>query len=617
MSTIRPTIATLPWPPWIAAALLWTILCLLLGVTTYRSERLSILRLAEAEARTAYNKDLVYRRWAAGHGGVYVPVDTQTPPNPYLDKIPERDLTTPSGRRLTLVNPAYMTRQVHELAVRQYGTRGHITSLTPLRSENAPDPWERQSLEALLGGAEMMQSVVKFENGPHLRTMFPLRAEETCLKCHTSQHYRPGEVMGGISVTVSLAPYEEALRGTLRTGLASHGAIWGGGLLILLFFRRQVRRQFLLQEQLRRQVEFSENKYRLLAEYSTDWIACYGQDSRILFASETCRGLIGFEPEEVIGTIGLELVHPDDREKLVQAMQRLFVTGKDQAEEYRARCRDGSYKWVETRGRLLPGGWQGDAALIGITRDLTIRKLNEEQNLRAAQLASVGELAAGVAHEINNPITGIINYAQLMLNKTPVRLTYDELLTRIISEGDRVAAIVKSLLHLSRDNREGMSSCPLGELVDIVFSLVSRQLEQDDIDFTAMIPPTLPRLKANPQQLEQMLLNLVHNSRYALNEKSHNKDSAKILRVSAEEILGSDGRQLCQLTVYDSGTGIPPELLARVTTPFVTTKPAGVGTGLGLSLCQEIVCRHGGSLRIESEYGDFTRVIIEWPFDVS
>ena len=117
----------------------WTIL---VGGSLYwniQGEKLDALYFAKAEARGVYNKDLVYRRWAASHGGVYVPMTEDTPPNPYLSHIKERDIVTPSGKKLTLMNPAYMTRQVIERGIEQYGLRGHITSLNPIRPENAPD----------------------------------------------------------------------------------------------------------------------------------------------------------------------------------------------------------------------------------------------------------------------------------------------------------------------------------------------------------------------------------------------------------------------------------------------------------------------------------------------
>lgn len=357
----------------------------------------------------------------------------------------------------------------------------------------------------------------------------------------------------------------------------------------------------------------SERNYRLLMDNSSDWVACYDQSSRILFASEACRNLVGFEPGELIGTIGLDLVHPEDRERIVQAMQRLFAIGVEQAEQYRARCKNGNYIWVETKGRLLRDSWDGVPALVGVTRDISSHKALEEQNLRSSQLASVGELAAGVAHEINNPVTGIINYAQLLLNGTPLKISREEILARIIAEGDRIAGIVKALLHLSRDTSGEFCLVGMDELVGNVLTLVSAQFAKDEIVLSVTIESTLPKLQVNPQQVEQALLNLLHNARYALNEKFRDQSGPKLMDLDVAMSRNVVGDPVCRLMVYDNGTGIPPELLPRVTSPFVTTKPAGVGTGLGLSLCQEIAVRHGGALHIDSEWGRFTRVVLELP----
>lgn len=123
-----------------------------------------MLESAYIQAKIAFEKDILYRRWNAGHGGVYVPVTEETPPNPYLAGIvKERDITTPSGKQLTLVNPAYMSRQVYELAKSEYDVLGHITSLDPIRAENAADPWELKALKSFENGMSEVRSVEKME----------------------------------------------------------------------------------------------------------------------------------------------------------------------------------------------------------------------------------------------------------------------------------------------------------------------------------------------------------------------------------------------------------------------------------------------------------------------
>jgi len=187
-------------------------------------------------AKASFDKDLLFRRWATLHGGVYVPVTAQTPANPYL-KHAERDIVTPSGRRLTLMNPAYMTRQIHELS-RTSGNAplGHITSLKPLRPENAPDPWEAKALASFQQGVPEAGEFV----GSYYRYMRPLTVEKPCLSCHAVQGYREGDLRGGISVSVPVAE----LLGALAHERAAHQviivAVWLTGLAGIWFGLRKI-----------------------------------------------------------------------------------------------------------------------------------------------------------------------------------------------------------------------------------------------------------------------------------------------------------------------------------------------------------------------------------------
>lgn len=157
-------------------------------------------------AQTSLEKDKMYREWAASHGGVYVQIDKHTPPNPYL-KIPNRDVNV-SGMQLTLMNPAYMTRQVMELYSASYGIKEHLTSLKPLNPKNTPDVWERKALESFeQGKAEASEFYT--ENGEDvLRYMIPFPTKQECLKCHADQGYKIGDIRGGLSILFPLAAYK-------------------------------------------------------------------------------------------------------------------------------------------------------------------------------------------------------------------------------------------------------------------------------------------------------------------------------------------------------------------------------------------------------------------------
>ena len=213
----------------LAAAVVWTGVVAALVIWASGEQDQASSDSARIQARACYETDVVFRKWNADHGGVYVPVDETTPPNPYLNN-PERDITTPSGRRLTLMNPAYMTRQVHDLRWRSAGIHGHLTSLRPLRPENKPDAWEAEALSSFDLGEREASGMVEINGAPYLRLMRPLKVEPTCLKCHGDQGYKVGDVRGGLSVAVPMAPFEAAAHQHLAAVLSGFSVLWLAGL---------------------------------------------------------------------------------------------------------------------------------------------------------------------------------------------------------------------------------------------------------------------------------------------------------------------------------------------------------------------------------------------------
>lgn len=156
----------------------------------------AIIELAEVEARTIFHKDVACCKWATMHGGVYVPVTDKTQPNRYLAHISERDIIAPSGKKLTLVDPAYMTRQVFELDNGVAGIKGHVTSLNPILPRNSPDQWEKRALQKIQNDETIEFSIEQIDYEQYLRKMFPFYVEESCLKCHAKQGDAIGYLRG-------------------------------------------------------------------------------------------------------------------------------------------------------------------------------------------------------------------------------------------------------------------------------------------------------------------------------------------------------------------------------------------------------------------------------------
>ncbi|MHB8070235.1 MAG: Tll0287-like domain-containing protein [Desulfobaccales bacterium] len=243
-----------------ALLIFWTGALALFLVWSLNNQRKAIHDLALNTARITWEKDLLYRRWNANHGGVYAPVNQKTHPNPYLAGYPERDIVTPSGRELTLVNPAYMTRQVYELVSKLTGVRGHITSLRPLRQENAADAWETQALTAFEQGIKEVSSVENLEGQPYLRLMRPFRTEKGCIKCHTQQGYKEGDIRGGLSVSLPMAPLENIGRQYQINTWVRYILVWLLGVCGIAWGSHQLSRS--LEEQRRG----AEEREKLLGE---------------------------------------------------------------------------------------------------------------------------------------------------------------------------------------------------------------------------------------------------------------------------------------------------------------------------------------------------------------
>lgn len=202
----------------------------------------------EAEARiqvnTIFEQNLVYRRWAANHGGVYVPITETFKPNPYLVTA-NRDLTATNGLKLTLVNPAWMIRQMFDLLNKQSPLPiiNRLTSRKYLNPVNKPDEWEEKALLAFENGRSE-QSDIKVINGqPYMRLIKPVVTEKSCLKCHAHQGYKAGDVRGGISISIPMQPYYDELSVEKRSVISSYLAFWAIGMGFILFFTGKVTRQ--------------------------------------------------------------------------------------------------------------------------------------------------------------------------------------------------------------------------------------------------------------------------------------------------------------------------------------------------------------------------------------
>jgi PAS domain S-box-containing protein len=253
--------------------------------------------------------------------------------------------------------------------------------------------------------------------------------------------------------------------------------------------------------------------------------------------------------------------------------------------------------------------------VIMVISDITEKMSLQAEILQARHLAALGELAAGLAHEINNPINGIINYAQILINKSLVGSREQDIAGRIIKESDRIANIVSSLFAFARPNKDERRPISVLAILSEALNLTQTQMRGEGIRLKVDVPDDLPNIVGNFQQLQQVFLNILNNARYALNEKYPGMHGDKRLEISGK-VSVTDGITLVTITFHDRGAGISDEMVSKVTKPFFSTKPVGRGMGLGLTISERIITDHGGKLVIRSVEGEFTRVTVELPVEI-
>lgn len=240
----------------------WTVLAALSGFLYVQHNDRLVKQMAALEVESLYQKLYAYRHWNARIGGIYVPVTAETPPNPYLAGLPERDIVTPSGKQLTMMNPAYMLRHILKTSTETSDYRGSLTSLKPINPVNAPDTWEAQALLDFERGDAEVMAIRSLNGAEYLSLMRPLMVEESCLKCHAVQGYQLGDVRGGLSASVALAPLRAAGNSRMLLVLFGHLLVWGGGCRIIQrfngYFKSHVSRSQKLKAALNRASNFDK-----------------------------------------------------------------------------------------------------------------------------------------------------------------------------------------------------------------------------------------------------------------------------------------------------------------------------------------------------------------------
>jgi PAS domain S-box-containing protein len=355
----------------------------------------------------------------------------------------------------------------------------------------------------------------------------------------------------------------------------------------------------------------SEERYRTILEDMEEGYYELDLAGNITFVNDSMCRILGYTNGEMIGTNYRRYVDEEKVRQIYKDANSVYRTGKPARWfSWEFLTKSGETRFIEAS--IAPRlDAQGEViGFRGIFNDVTEREAIEKQVLMTSKLASIGELASGVAHELNNPLTGVMGYAQLLIDNknknVPPEVKSD--LNKIYQESQRAAKIVQNLLSFARRRKPEKSYFDANELVQRTLDLRSYELKTSNIRVCINLEPDLPEIKADYHQIQQVILNILINAEQALTETGH-RGKITVTTSAVEDRI--------RISIADSGPGIPKENTSRIFDPFFTTKEVGKGTGLGLSVCHGIVTAHGGNIYVESEEGKGAEFIIDLPIAVA
>ncbi len=342
-----------------------------------------IVKLATDEAKANWNKDQAFRGWATRHGGLYVVPDKRTPPNPYLAHLPNRDVVTTGGVKLTLMNPAYMMSQMTKEYDEMYGIKGKITGQVLINPKNAPDPWELSALKKFDKGVKEITAQAMIDGQPYVRFMRPMIMKKGCVLCHGHLGFKVGDIRGGVSVSIPLKPYFQAAEDSKTSIIFTHALIWFLAFLTIALVAYWMQRQNKEKRKSQAVLKESERNYRTILETLTDAFYRADADGHLLMASPSAAEMTGYSLQELMDMSLLEIyADPSARALFLETMRE--SGGEVTGYEIELRRKDGSTFWVASSAHFVYDKAGNIIGVEGILRDITQQK-KVDQALRESE----------------------------------------------------------------------------------------------------------------------------------------------------------------------------------------------------------------------------------------
>ena len=592
-----------------------------------------LLETARTQARTSIEKDILYRRWNAMHGGLYGMLSENLPSNPHLE-LKNRDIVTSDGLRLTKVNPAYMTRQVYDLGKTSSGIQGHITSLKPIRPDNKPDKWEAKMLSRIENDKiHEVSEMQVMEGSRYLRMLVSLVTESECLKCHYSQGYKVGEIRGGISVSVPLEPIITADLGNRRVFTALTVLAWLLGSIVIYSVAGIKRAEVTAR--------MNESKYRTLVETMGEGIVYIDCNGRVLFCNSPFAYMLGYDADQLQRVPFQQFMDEENTGEYTRKIEGI-TNGKLHSFELNLQKKSGGEVTVLFSPRIIRGATCESTGLLAVTTDISRLKRMEQEMLRQQRLSSVGMLAGGVAHEVSAPLQFLeVNSAYLRRSFDAFSQYLEDMkicsdwkgnggslegklkeheifkilreLPAVLDENEssimRISDITSSIRNLAGTGPVSPEPEDINNLIRQCMEITRSSwgdIARMDLDLSSEIP----KVSCIARDLNQVFITVIMNAVDAITLRNriddvHEKGTIRI----ASGRIGGEAR----IVISDNGVGISKDHLDKIFEPFFTTKKPGKGTGQGLAVALRIMSEHQGSISADSFSGKGAVFIITLP----
>lgn len=385
-----------------------------------------------------------------------------------------------------------------------------------------------------------------------------------------------------------------------------NGSIKVGRLIVSMIKDEECQEKFILaqiydlteKKQIEEDVRKSEEKYRLLAENSSDIINLHHIDGTYLYVSPSAKTILGYEAEELLGRSPFEFIHPEDGVEIYKLQNEISPSKPIVIATYRMKKKDGSMVWLESTIKMVFDEDEVPSKLISVSRDIQKRLETNALLRKSEKLAVVGQMAAAVAHEIRNPLTPIKGFMQVVQSGGVMNPEYTGI---ILDEIKRIEGIISEFLAIAKPQNQRKEHVSVDKMIRQVIQLLTPQamIENKEVNYYRNEGLLNDYIIGDLNSLKQVFLNILQNGLDAIEEKG---------KVDVSIMIKND---LLAVKIQDNGCGIPKDRLFRMGEPFYSTKEKG--TGLGLMTSYKIIEQHGGIIHFDSAEGEGTTVIVSIP----